>query len=284
MKLTACYDLEYSPPTYDAVSFMVAVEMDRIDRGFDEVEVRVLPGSHNGFRRDGLPPFRIEDRCAMRDEVVVPMAWLLPTCSGSLVAPDRRRPGGNVIGYEDSRYGFGHKILAARRNLQPFRVPADTPAVGAERPYVTITLRETGYWPTRNSNVAEWLKVAAALQRCGYTPIIVRDTERAHELLDDVENSPQASHDLIFRAALYAGAEMNLFVNNGPAWLCMFLGAPTLIVKMMSSDAPCSSEQFFVSHGLRPGSQWPNAKPRQRIGWVDDDCADILREFDKAML
>lgn len=282
MRLNACYDLACSPPTYDFVSFLVGAELERIDRGADTIAVHVLPGPAEGFRQDKLPPFNLDERRRMRDEIVLPMAKLLPSCEWVRLADDRENPPAPSFGWGQVRYGFGTMMRAARNNCYPLRAPSNAPRLALRR-YVTITLRECDYWPSRNSNVEEWIAVAAGLQKRGFTPIMVRDTARAHELIDGIANSPQAAQDISFRASLYAHAEMNLFVNNGPAWMCLFLGAPTLITKMASADAPVVSPQFFAAHGLPPDSEWPNAKPRQRIAWIEDNRADILREFDKVM-
>lgn len=271
--MLAAFDHACSPPTYDFVSFLVGLEMERMARGDDTVQIGILPGPMGGFRADNLPPFSLDERVAMRDRIVVPMARLLPSCSECVVCTDRNWPPPGSYGYGQQRYGFHMKMEAARANVYPLRCPEP---VSRMEDYITITLREASYWPTRNSNVTEWIKVAQQLMRQGHQIVVVRDTAKADESLPGIETAPRASHALPARARLYAGARLNLFINNGPAWLCWFMGLPTLICKMTSPEAPVVHDQFFASYGLPRGAQMPNARPRQRILWSDDDHRPIL--------
>jgi len=270
MMLNACFDLQYSPPTYDSVSFVLAAELERIKRGCEALTIHILPGPKGGFRLDKLPPFTIEERQHMRDKIVVPMARLLPSCVECVVRNDRVKPE-NGFGYGESKYSLPFLLQAARQNVYPLR--AEPKQDGS---YVTITLRETQYWPTRNSNLNEWLRVAIWLREQGHRVIVVRDTERANAKFGDFESSPHASRDLLTRASLYAGARLNLFVNNGPAWLCLFMAAPCLIFKLTSPAAPCTNDEYFASAGFRRGESWPNLKPRQLVSWMPDHTEHII--------
>lgn len=268
-ELQACYDLQVSPPTYDFVGFLLAAEMERLKFGLDGIDLHVLPGPAGGFRADRLPPFTIPERVQMRDRIVVPMAGLLPSCRTCTVHEKRRRPG--KFGFEIRRYGFPEMLAAARADVYPLRAQRRT-----SEPYVTITFREATYWPTRNSNLAEWLITARWLRQRGHRAIVIRDTAKAGEPFEDFEIDPEASRNLVKRAELYAGAELNLFTNNGPAWLAMFLGAPCLIFKLTAPDAGVASDAAFRQWGFPRGSIWPNAKPRQAVLWTDDDSDAVI--------
>lgn len=273
------YDLARSPPTYDFVSFLVGAEMDRIKAGWPDFEIIVLPGPADGFRKDNYAPFGAAAREAMLASVVMPMPILLPTCRGVVRLRERPAPAPQSIGYHDGRYGFERKVAAAKagiyplRALQGYRLP--------KVPYATITLRECEHWPTRNSNIDEWTLVADGLVDRGITPIFIRDTARCTEAVPGYLTHGLAAVDLHTRAAFYAGAVMNFFVNNGPAWLSWFMGAPTLISKMCSPGAPVVNVDFFRACGLEPGSDLPNARPRQRILWEDDRSDLVLDCFDE---
>lgn len=273
--LTACYDLEFSPPTYDFVGFLVAAEQERIDQDFDALDIAIIPGSNYGFRVDNLPPRRIEDRIAMRDEIVVPMARLLPSVRNVIVQPVRGVPAGETTCYGGARYGTDVMVRMWENNCFPLRGPEVPILENWNDDIVTITLREAPYHPTRNSNLAEWMAVADWLQRQGYTVLIVRDTSNADQPLPH-SIVPAVSWDLTRRAKLYANAKLNLFVNNGPAWMCVFMGAPAFICKMTAPDAPCVDPAFFAGVGLPVGSQIPNARPMQRILWENDTAANII--------
>ena len=271
MSLTACYDLQYCPPTYDAIGFLLTAEQARIDGGHKDIDIRILPGPRDGFRRDKLPPFTAAERRQMRDGIVVPMTGLLPSVKSVMVCQGRDKPNGPSIGYGTRLYGTGVFASAFARGLFPLKC---APAV-RERHYATITLREATYWPTRNSRLPEWLSVASWLEEHGIDPVIIRDTAKADEELP-FETSPLASKDLSARAAFYAGAVLNLFVNNGPAWMAMAMNVPVLICKLIAPGAPCTGAEFFRKSGMEPGQQMRGCGPHQRLLWTDDDAGAVI--------
>lgn len=275
--LLTTYDLSVSPPTYDFVGFLLAAEMERLRTSFDSINLAILPGPAGGFRKDPLPPFTIAGRVAMLNRIVVPMAALLPSVKECSVRLQRDRKG---FGFEKRLYGFPQMLAAARANVYPLRA---LPSPRERGRYVTITLREADYWPNRNSNIAEWLVTARWLRQRGHRVIFVRDTAMADEGLEDFETDRLASLFMDARAILYAGAELNLFVNNGPAWVAMFLGAPCLIFKMTAPDSGVANDKAFQQWGFSRGSVWPNAKPRQRIVWTDDDSASVIAAIEQEL-
>lgn len=277
--LTAYYDLSTSPPTYDFVSFLLAAEMTRLQGNHDSLRIRILPGPVDGFRTSTLPPKCPHARRRMLQAIVAPLAQLLPSCVDCSSQDHRGKVPGDSIGYGTKMYGVKRLLEAAHANVYPLRA-LGTPPQGD---YVTITLREASYWPSRNSNVGEWLKVADYLRRQGREVIFVRDTERADEPLNDHETAPRASVDLLHRAHLYAGAALNLFTNNGPAWMCLFMQAPCAVFKMIAPGAPMASAAVFTKVGLPPGSQWPNAAPDQFISWAMDDAQEIIPVVDRLL-
>lgn len=283
--LPVCYDLARSPPTYDFVSFLVGAEQARLAGGHDALDVHILPGPADGFRADRLPPQDPAHRRALLAGVVEPMARLLPSVRTVITHGSRPATPPGDYGWCKARYGFPLKVEAARLGIYPFQAPPmdlSLPVPAGAR-YVTITLRECPWWPTRNSNIAEWLVIAIHLERRGLTPIFVRDTAASCDMPPPWITWPAASLNLYCRARLYADATLNLFVNNGPAWLAWFMGAPALICKMTSEGAPCVSQEFFASAGLQPGSNMPNARPRQRLLWADDQADVVLAAVDELL-
>jgi hypothetical protein len=271
MSLTACYDLQYCPPTYDVIGFLLTAEQARIDGGHNDIDIRILPGPRDGFRRDKLPPFTAAERRQMRDGIVVPMTGLLPSVRSVMVSRDRNKPDGPLIGYGTRLYGTGVFASAFARGLFPLK----SPPAARIKPYATITLREAPYWPTRNSRLPEWLKVAGWLQSNNIDPVIIRDTAKADEDLP-FETSPLAAKDLSTRAAFYAGAALNLFVNNGPAWMAMAMNVPVLICKLIAPGAPCTNADFFRKSGMEQGQQMRGCGPHQRLLWADDDAGAVI--------
>jgi hypothetical protein len=265
------YDLAKNPPTYDFVTFLVRCEALRSDLNKESVEIVVLPGPANGFRKEAVTPTwpaRPENRRELLNHVVVPMTHLLPTCRSITVSVDRPAAGIAGFGLEEYTIPFSYFAACYARGIRPLRFPTPQPR---DEKLITITLREAEHHPQRNSKVEEWRKAALLLIDRGYRVIVVRDTLRADVALGDIPIDPIASRSLIDRARLYSSAAVNLFVNNGPAWLCVAMDLPTMIFK---SDMAVA--------GVIPPAQLPNAPAHQRLVWEEaksERVADFAVEF-----
>lgn len=247
--MEVCYDLSMSPPTYDFVGFLLWAT------SFNQpLDILIRPGPVGGFRRDDLPPFNIEERQSMLDNIVVPMAWHHPSVQSVKVTSeiDPQTPG-----FGERRYGSRIMFDALKRGVMPLRAQPET----SDGPYITITYRASNYWPSRNSNLDEWSKVIGWIHEfCDYEIITFAD----------------GFLDLKTRASLYHGARLNLFVNNGPAWFCAALGAKTFVCKMCAANAPCVDPTFFANVGFPVGSQLPNVT----ILWEDDQADRIIQTIE----
>lgn len=279
--LTAFYDLAASPPTYDFVGFLVSAERYRLALGADRMRVILVPGPAHGFRADSLPPQDPTARLRMRQKIVEPMCALLPSCEGVWnVQRANLDLDGPVfpIGYDGRpmrHYGMDHIVAAARAGCYPLRAPKPLSTLPPRT--VTITLREASYWPTRNSCRPAWIEAAESLKARGWNPVFVPDTD-GPDLPMGLPQYPNASVDLIFRANLYAAAALNLFVNNGPAWVASLMdGCPVVVLKMVSAS-PATSEIHFRDCDLPPGSQL--GRPGHWIAWEDDTTEAILRAIE----
>lgn len=273
--LTAFYDLRHSPPTYDFVSFLLYAEMMRQRMEASALAIRFVAGPVGGFRRDTLWPRDVETRQMMFDNVVRPMASMLPVLADRPVYA-RERVEGESLGFDAACYGLT-KFVAAMRETGPTLRP---PAAERFSNLLTITLRESPHWPERNSNLNEWLGAADALKAGGYRVVFVRDVlAREASAFDRFETDHRAASDLVVRARLYASAFCNLFVSNGPAWFAMALGVPALIFRPANDLSP--NRAAHVSHltqsGIRPGGQVPGSLPTQRLVWAHDTRDQIVR-------
>ena len=211
-----CYDLSCCPPTFDAVAAACLFESERIKHRAPEMEIIISPGPKGGFRRDQLWPYGIEVREAMLNSVVIPIFNMLPTCRKVW------RPDPNDPVWIEPMYGFGIVTHGLKRQInsgvRPLRARLED--WSRQPDLVTITLREASHWPSRNSNIKEWIKVAYTLKKLGLRVVFIRDTLCADLPLGNLlETSPEASRDLYARAGLYRSAHVNLGVNNGPMWL-----------------------------------------------------------------
>lgn len=121
----------------------------------------------------------------------------------------------------------------------------------------TVTLRNDRRIPDRNSNAAAWREFAAEIGAL---------------VLEDYEDN---AIDLYTRAALYAGAEMNFFVPNGPMHVASLMGAPLLC---FACDR-CAGG--FANTGIAVGQNYPWHSADQRLIWEPDDLSTIRRHFNR---
>jgi len=142
----------------------------------------------------------------------------------------------------------------------------------ADKDYITVTLRKSIRNQWRDSNVKAWERFA---DKVGKKVVMV----------PDAETSP-FQVDLEYRMALYANADMNLGVNNGPMALCHFSDAP-YITFMKIPDVGHEQAQALVKHmetvNFGPGSQFSFRHEKQLLVWQDDTYSNILRAYEDVM-
>jgi hypothetical protein len=276
--LTAVYDMQVSPPTYEVFSFLAEAEKYRSQNGFACIDVVFAPGPIHGFRDDGLPPSP-EERAAMLHRICVGGTRLLTTVRNVHVMKQRAHLTGDFFPpdwtNDRPRFHYGPRF---QKNGHPCLEATPSAREAIRRrfggPYTTITLREAEYWPARNSNRAAWYALARELQWMGMPAVIVPDTYGAG--LQGHQNLPQASWDVDLRLALYEGAALNLGVVNGPMVLCMFAAKrpPYIIFQKPDETSPGTQESFMMAQGFKPGDAYT---PNGWALWEDDTPENVLR-------
>ena len=131
---------------------------------------------------------------------------------------------------------------------KPFRRLRTVKPRGSAR--YTVTLRETRHVPHRNSNIDRWRAFA---KRIGAV------------VIEDYRIKPMHIHD---RMALYAGAEMNFGVTNGPMGMLYLTDYPYMVFDCLTNA------KGFASHGIEIGGQVPWANKNQRLVWDKQDTLD----------
>lgn len=306
--LYAFYDLAVAPVTYDFLWFLVGADLERRRRGSEAVHVVIVPGALGGLRREN-PEYESRvtpaARLARIDSILVPACGLLPSVSGVTVASTREQAeqlansaGVNVF---PGRYepalpiypGPQEPLRAAREHRQRIavlrasdidleRVDSWLAAQGCTGRVIAITLRNYGYTPERNSNMAAWAEFARTLDRRGYWPVFVPDAEQylggAPPELNEFPVFNEAALVLGLRMALYQRAHLNLGVNNGPMGLCWLNERTRYITfKILSNAAPNTSAEYMQLLGFEIGASLPFATPSQTWVWEDDDLPVIER-------
>ena len=308
--LFAFYDLKVAPVTFDFLWFLAAADLQRRRSGLNSIHVVIVPGPHNGVRRERDDYNAVVDgqtRQARVHNILVQACRVLPSCRGLTVASSRREAAflRSVVAchvfpadYEPSLPVFPgpRSCLDAARNGEPdiacLRAPVEElrvvdawakAHVGSRR-VVVITLRRYSYMPARNSNLPAWVAFAQGLDASRYCPVFVPDTNDTIEGLPkeprDFVVFPEAAWNIPLRMALYERAFMNLGVNNGPmglAWLNARVCYATL--KIESPGVPQSSLEFIQSFGFEPGKSLPFATPLQEWVWEDDTEEAITKTF-----
>jgi hypothetical protein len=167
--------------------------------------------------------------------------------------PSREGADGERLGVGCSR--LGHLVKAAK--LAPLPRLASVLRPGTAR--YTVTMRQQRRKsPFRNSNDHAWRIFAADIG--------------AH-VIEDYDVKPIHLHE---RMALYAGAEMNFGVSNGPMVMCSLSAYPC-----MSFCWGRGSDQREVlrKYGMPYGTNAPWCGVDQFTYWADDDLGTIRRHF-----
>ena len=306
------YDLQVAPVTFDFLWFLAAADLERRRLGLKSVHVVIVPGGHDGVRRERDDYELVIDATARQariQNILIQACRVLPSCGGLTVAASRAEAAflRSVVArhilpvdYELALPVFPgpHSCLKAAHQGQSgiacLRAPAEElRAVDAwarthagSRSLVAITLRRYSYMPARNSNLPAWVAFARGLDASRYCPVFVPDTNDTIEGLPgelrDFVVFPEAAWNVPLRMALYERAFMNLGVNNGPmglAWLNARVCYATL--KIETADVPQSSLGFIRSFGFELGKSLPFATPVQEWVWEDDTEEAITKTFER---
>ena len=125
---------------------------------------------------------------------------------------------------------------------------------GKER--YTVTLRKTPRANGRDSDEEAWRTFA---------------DEIGARVIPDYDVEPIHLHD---RVALYAGAEMNFFVSNGPGVLCSFTTYPCMIFDTHLAAGSLNSD------GIKGrGAQYPWMMKNQYAIWEAASLVNIRKHF-----
>ena len=277
--MLAVYDLINNPPTYDVVAFLALAEIERKRLGDEHIDLHILPGSVGGFRQDSLWPRSIEERVALRENVLVPICHLLPSVRSVEVHTDRPF-GKETFGFRERKISFPAMMEAFKAGSRPLR---GEPFADRSSKLITFTLREAEHHPLRNSQVHEWVRAAAELEALGFVVEVVRDTFRCSEDLDSCLTYPAAARDIPARASLYSTAVLNVGISNGPMWMALFMDVPTLMLRPCEAGPSGYTAKYFERCGVPKNGQLPTSPPYQRLVWKDDTCENIVQAVEEMM-
>jgi hypothetical protein len=262
-----CYNVTTSPLSYDFCTWLIDQEQRRVNANAPgPLKVAFWYGRDGKTGISGMP-----DREQMLNKVCRPAMELI----GAVEDPKA------ILGHTSEFFSYKRIVDAYKAGATVPKFKTDVLSPIEEPGYVTITLRETTYWPHRNSRIPEWIQFAKYLKSKGERVVFVRDTRLAEEPVDGFETCPIASRDLIKRTALYRDAKCNLFVANGPISLAYFGDTPWLKFFEIDDQGAynaAKSEYWRVCVGLDPDKQeqFPWSTDKQRIVWKPDYFTNMV--------
>ena len=309
--LYAIYDLNFFPVSFDFCWFLAAAELERQRRGLRSLCV-VFIALARPYKHP-MPPDHEDhvDEAAMLwrfSNVVLPLTNLLRSCSGAMVMPAKNEasallrnashvwPSGwansppavaltdiyrRVVSELTDR-SIALPLQATPQGMRYVGDWANSTCPGAR--IVTITLRQhRGGAAVRNSNLPNWRALASKLTTEGFRPVFVPDTESAFHASNELKAFTifaEGPWNIELRMALYESAYVNLFVNNGPASLCVLnQSCRYLMFKVTSPSLRLTSPEYLAELGFTEGRSPGFAGPFQRWIWEQDSLAVLEREF-----
>ncbi len=165
---------------------------------------------------------------------------VISTGDGPTNAQDVAKPGGGPL----------VKFVRSGGKIKRLRSPR-----GPGMARYTVTLRKTQRSPKRDSNEAVWRDFAK---------------EIGAMVIPDYDVTPLHLWD---RMALYAGAEMNFFVSNGPGILCSLSEHPCMLFNTHHATGS------LINDGMAAGEQYPWLLPNQRAIWEEATPESLRRHF-----
>lgn len=273
-----CYNLSTSPTSFDFVVWLAEKEMIRVKEGAPgPLRVIFSAGEDMNFAK----ALTSDQRLQKFNGIVRQAIPLFGAVEDKMIFNNARIRDVFVMRPIVDMYKEGCAIPKVRASdIARAKVRK---IIGERRPIV-ITLRESEYWPQRNSNFSEWMKFATNIRARGYDLVIVRDTEKAALPLEGFQTIPEASVDLDVRLALYEASRACLFCSNGPVSLGFFADYPWMMFAPIDPSGaydPGKAEWWIKNYGIEAGGQFPWCTQNQRIVWEMDTYDVLVREWDK---
>lgn len=154
--------------------------------------------------------------------------------------------------------------------------------------YITISLRDYGWRPDRNSQQEDIDKAYELAEFLELMLIIIPDEKEkldSYCFRDNVLIVPEARDNLYLRMFLYDSSTVNIFLPSGPLQLCCFLPRAKGICVNWGCSGPDGSREYYQSNfGLKTNDQ-PHLSTGVYLVWnalrADYSLTDLLTGLDK---
>jgi len=283
------WDTRQCPITFDFAFFLAAMDCYRqLSCPDKDVQLMVqTKGFRSASARDTIME---EDEKAWRlKSVIRDTCDLLPSIK-TLVLTQDEFPADETYNYPN--YQKGRVPYEAKDVAELFQMGAKPHVLTAppfakkvtkfRKPFVTLTLRTSRFYQSRNADLGDWFKFYQYLRADGLTVMVVPDHEDVlvsqQYLQYDWFCYTPASLDIRLRFALYERAVMNFGSSNGPIGAAFLSNAPMLQFDQLRGGV-VTKEFWANTNGFEVGGQFPWSKPTQRMTWTDSTFENLVSEW-----
>lgn len=303
--------------TWDIIGFLI---LAKINSGNKKVKIVVLPEINLKF--DNNPPkekswLKKNSKKIRFDNIIKPCFEIIEDLDPAVLLLNDRKEANEYINkakYKFPEYAKPNKVIDWDHKIyikinDYFKKNNSIPSLKAPEHYcnlvneyilnkshqkkiVTITIKDSSFTNSKNSNLIEWLKVYDFLNNEGYHVIILDDfenvaIENSKNEINKLNHFKFANLDIRVRLALYEKAYINLCVNNGTAQLlnyskyCKFISFKHYVNDPLSST---SLENIKKITGLNKDDQYPFHNKTQKTIWDPIDSCDLIKDEFKKLI
>jgi hypothetical protein len=318
--LYAFYDLAVSLTGFDYTFFLFQAETTRIQKGYQFLHPVIVPPPHDNLLENGTNfeqgmSVRTDARYSMKNDwqirnIIIPCSWLVSSCRQVTRCGSREEAEvlfktcapnfyPNLYSPHHPVTGFSHKgiVNALREQTQiastfesseeaQIFIKSWLEAHTDNKLVITITLRESNIkiGLDKNSSIEEWVAFADSLDTDVFRPVFIKDTEMALTCKDDrLKNHivfTEIPWNMELRMALYELSHINMFVGNGPAWLCLLNSKTRCIMFSKPNAGHVSIKDQFSNAGVDDIADYPYLSPYHKIIFSNDDFKTLKKEFE----
>jgi hypothetical protein len=314
--VTAVYDLDVAPITYDFAYFLAAAELFAlknnkrtfivlfIHQGDDKIENEVSGKYRSTLVVQKNEKYDVETFIWRFENIILPLMSIYPACIGHSILPKKSETSEAIKGkllypefyserfpvadYYREVYASKNKFFGFSALIQGKRYIESWKKLNKiTGKVVTITLRQNNWDPVRNSKLEEWIKFAQFVRKKGFTPVFIPDTESCFEhepRLDGFIVFETPCWNLGIRIALYEEADVNFFTPAGPAAVAnLNRNAASIVMKYFVQGSMFTSAETFSKAGVSIGQKTFDLFEDhfQILSWKDDTFENICEEFNR---
>jgi hypothetical protein len=306
--VTAVYDLNVNPITYDFAYFLAAAELFALKNKKSAFVVLFVSQRDDHIVNEVSRQYRSTvDEESMKwrfENIILPLMSIYPACIGHSILPKGSDTSEAIKGkflypefyserFHTADYYFEvfaskNKFFGFSASIQGKRYIESWKKLNKiTGKIVTITLRQYNWDPTRNSKVDEWVKFAQFIRGKGFTPVFIPDTDVCFEhdpRLDGFIVFEAPCWNLGIRTALYEEVDLNFFSPNGPAAIAILnRNAASITMKILVPGSMTASVEGVTKMGISIGQKtfYFSEDHFQVLSWEDDTFENIREEFSR---